>query len=629
MQFYQFSIHLIRTHLTIYGTIPQIGLGFAYFAMICSSRNGDIKFAEKMYSFSTQLLGRHGTPYTLGRGFGVSALFVAHLLSPIREHMHMFDEAIAFSHVSGDKHLFLLSTGGIALSRLLSGDDMAEVESFCSVAPEDFGDWSQDLRGGTWLVATRQVAKSLQAGRTFINSPETVMSDDSHLTADYLSFISTRASNADRPQVIYKSMMLIPLYLYGHYDKAVQVSSEIIPIMSCFWSLRNTRMVYFYASLSIIAQLRENPSTPKREDLLEIVGKYKAQIVEWQSECDANYLMWSLLIEAEVCEMQHQYHTAIQAYEAAIDHTQLYDFDLELALAFELQASFYVRRGAKRAARATMMDAMAIYSRMGASGKVDQMAAKHEFVLSSSATIRSKDAGVQTESTYDTLENDQLQKEEDDRADAKETSGDRTEAWLHPAKPGVDNDRPDSGSADLRLDVLDLQSILEFNQAISSELQLDKLLIKTTQIITESAGAPADVAAVIIDGENGWYIAVKGNSDGVSAEVSIATVVRRRELMFCGKSQPISEIEDESQKQVLIYTLRFKEVVFVHNLTNDDRFSNSSTMRSVLSMPIVQGKDLLGILYLVSPQKRPRQCSIVLIQGRKPLTYINLGECTS
>lgn len=51
---------------------------------------------------------------------------------------------------------------------------------------------------------------------------------------------------------------------------------------------------------------------------------------------------------------------------------------------------------------------------------------------------------------------------------------------------------------------------------------------------------------------------------------------------------------------MLLYTTRFKEVVFVHDVVDDDRFFNSKATRSVISLPIFQGKDMLGILYLVS-----------------------------
>ena len=133
----------------------------------------------------------------------------------------------------------------------------------------------------------------------------------------------------------------------------------------------------------------------------------------------------------------------------------------------------------------------------------------------------------------------------------------------------------------LGLDVLDLQSILEFNQAISSELQIDRLLAQMTEIILESAGAQADFAAVIIEGESGWCIAASGTADNISSEAI-----------------PLSEIQDETQRQVLLYTMRFREVVFVHNVAHDDRFCNKPSVKSVMSLPIIQGTDLLGILYL-------------------------------
>ncbi|KAL8669065.1 MAG: hypothetical protein Q9168_006325, partial [Polycauliona sp. 1 TL-2023] len=133
----------------------------------------------------------------------------------------------------------------------------------------------------------------------------------------------------------------------------------------------------------------------------------------------------------------------------------------------------------------------------------------------------------------------------------------------------------------LGLDVLDLQSIMEFNQAISSELQIDRLLGKMTEIILESAGAQADLACVVIESESGWNVAAIGTGDGIKAE-----------------AVSLSELDDETQKQVLLYTIRFKETVFVHNVLHDDRFCNTLSSRSVISLPILRGKDLLGVLYL-------------------------------
>jgi len=476
------------------------------------------------------------------------------------------------------------------MSKIFVGDDLSELESYCAVAPEDYaGDWAKDMRGGPCLVASRQVARALQ-GKTWTESAERVISDDHHVTSEYISWLVSKSSNTDFAMIVYKSLMLIPLFIYGHYDKAIEVSDELIPALGSIWSLRNSRLVYFYAVLSIVAKIRQDPDSPSRDELLATAERYNEQIIAWQSHCDTNYRMWSLLIEAELNELKKLYHVSIQCYETAIDHCQLYDFNLELALAFELQAEFFIRRGAKRAARATILDSLSIWSRMNAKGKVEQLSSKHEWILHSATNVRSRDTGCQTESSIGGIGNTQSRLEENERQETRnlgpQNAGDRTNAWLTPMPQPLQQPTPLSSDgrpnvSDFGLDILDLQSILEFNQAISSELQIDRLLAKMTEIILESAGAQADFAGVVIEDEQGWCIAASGTADGISVE-----------------PLPVTKISDEAQKQVLLYTMRFKELVFVQNLALDDRFSKTQSHKSVLSLPILQGTDMLGVLYL-------------------------------
>lgn len=395
------------------------------------------------------------------------------------------------------------------------------------------------------------------------------------------------SANGIRPRDFYNSLHMIPLYLFGYHEKAIETGNQVLRTINGLWSFRISRLTLFYLSLSILARVKEDPFNPERENLLRKVVEYREMIAMWQVECDVNYLMWSQLISAEMSELTGDYHNAIQSYEAAIDHTQLHEFMLEQAIAFELQGEFFIRRGARRAGRSALMDAIAVYSTFGASGKVEQLAAKHEWVLKSASTVRTADIGIQTSDTIGDIENTQFHIEEHERQETrhlgKETAGDRTKAWINPevdTTPGLKSE-DSSDVSGLGLDVLDLQSILEFNQAISSELQIDRLLAKMTQIILESAGASADFAGVVIEGEGGWGMAASGTPDGIDPEAI-----------------PLSEIQDETKQQVLLYTMRFKEAVFVHNVLDDDRFCNTPSIKSVISLPIIQGPSLLGVLYL-------------------------------
>lgn len=146
---------MVDYHQNRTSTFHQSGLGFSYFALIAMGRFGDLSFGSKMHHVSQQLLERSNDPYAVGRGLALSTTFVAHLLSPIRDHMDIFEDVIDQSLACGDKHVFLFSVAGLALCKLSLGVDMTEIETFCNVAPEDFGEWARDLRGGALLTAVR------------------------------------------------------------------------------------------------------------------------------------------------------------------------------------------------------------------------------------------------------------------------------------------------------------------------------------------------------------------------------------------------------------------------------------------------------------------------------------------
>ena len=163
-----------------------------------------------------------------------------------------------------------------------------------------------------------------------------------------------------------------------------------------------------------------------------------------------------------------------------------------------------------------------------------------------------------------------------------EAIGPATKAWIKPEMTDASKAHPPL-ETDLGLDILDLTSILRFSQAISSELDIDKLLMKMMEIITSSAGSTAELVHMVTQSENEWCIAASGNSEGIFAPML-----------------PVKDIENDSQKQIILYAPRFRATVIVHKVEDDDRFLNSGLPRSVLCLPVIQGKETLGVLYLVS-----------------------------
>ena len=155
IQFYQMCIQATKAHLSYHETFPQAGLALAYFCVTCIGRHGDIDYALQVHQAAKNLLDLHGDAYTIGRGLAISGLFVSHLSEPLRENFDNFYDAIEDSLISGDKHQMLNSVGGVAALKLYCGDNIVEVDSYCSTAAEDFGDWTNDLRGGTVVLGCR------------------------------------------------------------------------------------------------------------------------------------------------------------------------------------------------------------------------------------------------------------------------------------------------------------------------------------------------------------------------------------------------------------------------------------------------------------------------------------------
>ena len=127
---------------------------------------------------------------------------------------------------------------------------------------------------------------------------------------------------------------------------------------------------------------------------------------------------------------------------------------------------------------------------------------------------------------------------------------------------------------------------------MSSELHIDKLLTKMVGIILESCSG-ADFALVITESElHGWCVSAA--SDYESGSEAYADGL------------PFSEVEDKMAQQITHYTLRMQEPVLVHNVLEDERFSNVSDAyaaknpqgRAVIALPIIQAKKLLGVIHI-------------------------------
>lgn len=243
-------------------------------------------------------------------------------------------------------------------------------------------------------------------------------------------------------------------------------------------------------------------------------------------------------------------------------------------------------------------DAIAAFHRVGGNGKAQQLREKHAFLLHSTNSLAMVDNGTQTMETHPANAEYKLSKNYEGMS--LETSEERTQAWV---TPGVasgaqarESGTPGQGvPSALGLDMIDLASILESSQLLSSELQVEKLVDKLIKIVTESTGA--DLGAVIVNDEDlGWIIASACGLEGsIPTDMGI----------------PLDQVKDTIRRQTTLYALRFRESLFLSNVLDDERFAVPASYRqanpegkAIIVLPILHGDNtLLGAIYVEGPPR--------------------------
>ncbi|KAK5117209.1 hypothetical protein LTR85_008977 [Meristemomyces frigidus] len=587
--FYQGTLKLMQLYLEK-GAFPQVGLGFVHFASIIVYRFNLVQEGVEFGAMALQIFDALPHEYyTIGRGLTLHALFLGHLQRDWKDNFEALNRGLEAASTAGDKILHLLNMGIVAAYRVWASENLAEIEAFISSVAEEFPEWESSMRGGAFLISVKQYARALQ-GKTFARTSSDVMSDEHHSSNDYVRRVCATASNPERPLTIYKSYKLVLLYRYGYYQEALMLGEKMHGSMDEIWCMRYSYSNVFYLSLCIIAIIREHPQRKDRQELLKRVQEYRTRIEVVASVNPVNYASFLALLDAELADIGDQYGAVLHHYERAINHAVLHGAVLDEALSLELYADWLVRKGSSRPARGIARDAISAYRRIGAFGKADHVSERYEFLLYGTRSLATTDAGTQTADADTEVVNTKMASHEQ-----PQSSADRTQQWLEPHISGAQlmKEPPaalSGGLSAVGLDMIDLASILESSQLLSSELNVDRLLSKLLEIIVDSTGADVCGLAVEEDG-GGWCVASVETADGVNApSVGI----------------PIEQLEDSVAKQVTLYVLRFKEQVFLRNVLEDERFSNVPQSwldkfpdgASMIAVPILHGDNvLLGSLY--------------------------------
>lgn len=236
VMFFHLSLVMMDVHLSR-GAFPSSGMAFLHIAVVALSRFSMAELAIQLGSMSLDLLDKYRDAFSMARGYMLYAFLLGHVHMPLSVAVSQVEAAVEYATVAGDRTSTILSFGLLGLLKLFASENYADLEAFCQYGCEGIPNWHQDTRGGTLLIAVRQVCRALQ-GKTRVAISEQVMDDtaNSHNSAAYKAWLGVNAKNGQRSIAWYETLEIVPLFLYGHYDRAVEMGRRCVAKEEILWS---------------------------------------------------------------------------------------------------------------------------------------------------------------------------------------------------------------------------------------------------------------------------------------------------------------------------------------------------------------------------------------------------------
>lgn len=134
------------------------------------------------------------------------------------------------------------------------------------------------------------------------------------------------------------------------------------------------------------------------------------------------------------------------------------------------------------------------------------------------------------------------------------------------------------------MDRIDYLSVVKSAQALSGEMEMDKLLRVLMRLMLQNAGA--EYGALIMAGDDRWIVEAYGSAEELHIE-----------------SIPLENAEHLVPTGVIDYTARTKEQVVLHDaeasgMLERSEYIKRKARRSVICLPILHQNQLIGLLYM-------------------------------
>lgn len=528
-----------RLLLTVkYGINDHSQVAYVSYGLILAGILGKAVEGNRFGKLAVTLSERY--PSSRARVYCVYSVFVGHWNEPISKMIDLMMDGYHYSLETGEYEFGALNLFGHCLFRFFLGEHLDSLDAIAHKHHQSILKLKQNVPLHLNMV-TWQMARHLKGS-------DPVDGEFGGSVFDKKTMVPILKQANERAPILscyFFSGML--LYLFNFHENAHQAFRIGDDYLSSGRSTFSNTDYVFFDALNLLAMIGHFSGLEQGRILRKIRGNIHA-LKKWSESSPDNYLSKYFLLRAEYGAYKGDIRKAIHFFNKAIEEAEKIPSLLQEGLCHERYALFWRDMDHASLARHYWQRALEIYERWGAMGKVRQMNGRYP-------EYQGKKNGLIKNITDDP-----------DEMSALGESGE-------PSSMLAEN--------------MDVLSIIRTSQAISREIDLDKLLERIMKISMENAGASKGFFITQSDTDGKLYIQAKGSTDQGVAFV---------------KSMPVEESRDLSVS-IIRYVLQTMESLVIGDAERDETFGKDpyvmeTRCRSILCGPIRHKGRFFGLIYL-------------------------------
>ncbi|KAF3888011.1 MULTISPECIES: trifunctional serine/threonine-protein kinase/ATP-binding protein/sensor histidine kinase [Nostocales] len=542
-------------HLSVNnGNSPPASFGYAFYGLVLCIM-GDYESGYQFGQLALRILNKFDTQDFKSKVYNLFNCFIRHWKENACETIELFREIIRIALETGDLEYASYASFNYCHNIFLTGNSLDYV----------------DRQVEQYIVLLRKIKQEFQLQATQIWGQLVLNLMDEALETQQINgerfdektiLSNPQQTNSMSLYSLYFAKTLVT-YLFGDYTAASENASMAEKYEQAMSVLFPVTQNPFYYSLALLAQCSPLESTDcsqarqKTKENLKKVAINQEKMKVWAENAPMNFQHKYDLVEAEKSRVLEQHWQAVELYDRAITGAQENKYIHEEAIANELAAKFYLNLGKEKIAKTYMLDAYYAYSRWGAKAKVEDLE-KHYAKLLNPILQREKIRLNSIETIANTISNS--------------LSNSSSQNTLT------------SNSTNIS-DVLDLASVIKASQALSSEMQLEKLLFTLIQVVMKSAGSEKFV--LILLHKDRWVI---------------EAIQKFPQSPIIMQSIPFESSPDVPANLINYVKNTIQTLVIgdpkTQTLLASDPYLIDNQPQSLLCTPILNQGKLIGILYL-------------------------------